>query len=146
MKSFNDSYTQLNEEQRKAVDYIDGPLLVVAGPGTGKTQLLSLRAAQILRKTDADPSNILCKYSPSEEMAARQSLDKAQAELDAMGGASTDDYAAMASGGITPKSAESGPGETDSFDQSIKNSLDKSFLRKESFLRREILKALQEIL
>lgn len=35
-------------------------MLVVAGPGTGKTQLLSLRVANILRQTDADPGNILC--------------------------------------------------------------------------------------
>lgn len=60
MQSFEDSYKSLNVEQKRAVDYIDGPLLVVAGPGTGKTQLLSLRAAQILNKTDTDPSSILC--------------------------------------------------------------------------------------
>lgn len=60
MQSFEESYKSLNKEQKEAVDYIDGPLLVVAGPGTGKTQLLSLRAAQILLKTDTDPSNILC--------------------------------------------------------------------------------------
>lgn len=60
MPSFRDLYAQLNAEQQTAVDAIEGPLLVIAGPGTGKTQLLSLRAATILKKTDADPSNILC--------------------------------------------------------------------------------------
>lgn len=39
---------------------IDGPLLVIAGPGTGKTQLLSVRVAHILTKTDIPPQNILC--------------------------------------------------------------------------------------
>ncbi len=57
---FASSYTQLNYKQREAVDEIDGPVLVVAGPGTGKTQLLSVRVANILSKTDTRPENILC--------------------------------------------------------------------------------------
>lgn len=52
--------TELNAAQRAAVDTIDGPLLVIAGPGTGKTQLLSARVANILLKTDTSPSNIVC--------------------------------------------------------------------------------------
>lgn len=60
MSNFNKEYAQLNAEQKDAVDTIDGPLLVIAGPGTGKTQLLSLRVANILKKTDAAPGNILC--------------------------------------------------------------------------------------
>jgi DNA helicase-2/ATP-dependent DNA helicase PcrA len=43
-------YAELNEKQRLAVDTIDGPVLVLAGPGTGKTQLLSVRAHTILNK------------------------------------------------------------------------------------------------
>lgn len=50
----------LNQEQQTAVDYLDGPLLVLAGPGTGKTQLLSAKVAHILRVTDTNPENILC--------------------------------------------------------------------------------------
>ena len=45
-------YQQLNAEQKDAVDTIDGPVMVIAGPGTGKTELLSLRVANILRQTD----------------------------------------------------------------------------------------------
>ncbi len=60
MGMFEDSYKQLNEQQRRAVDTIDGPVMVVAGPGTGKTQLLSMRVANILRQTDTDPTAILC--------------------------------------------------------------------------------------
>jgi DNA helicase-2/ATP-dependent DNA helicase PcrA len=60
MEAFERVYKNLNNAQREAVDAIDGPVLVVAGPGTGKTQLLSARVAQILRKTDALPQNILC--------------------------------------------------------------------------------------
>lgn len=51
---------ELNKSQQEAVDHIYGPLLVLAGPGTGKTQLLSARIANILKKTDASAQNILC--------------------------------------------------------------------------------------
>lgn len=57
---FSTRYAKLNDNQRQAVDTINGPLLVIAGPGTGKTELLSMRATQILRQTDTLPSNILC--------------------------------------------------------------------------------------
>ncbi len=57
---FEKAYSRLNDAQREAVDHIDGPLLVIAGPGTGKTQLLSVRVANILKQTDASPENILC--------------------------------------------------------------------------------------
>ena len=50
----------LNKEQQEAVSYLDGPLLVLAGPGTGKTQLLSAKVAYILENTDTNPENILC--------------------------------------------------------------------------------------
>ena len=57
---FLKAYQKLNPLQKKAVDHIgQGPLLVLAGPGTGKTQILSLRIANILLKTDARPDNIL---------------------------------------------------------------------------------------
>lgn len=58
-KIFQDSYTMLNPAQKKAVDTIEGPVMVVAGPGTGKTQILTLRIANILKKTDIGPDNIL---------------------------------------------------------------------------------------
>lgn len=57
--NFQKAYQMLNPEQRQAVDQIEGPLLVIAGPGTGKTQLLSTRIAKILRDTDASAENIL---------------------------------------------------------------------------------------
>jgi DNA helicase-2/ATP-dependent DNA helicase PcrA len=60
MPVFEKRYQNLNNQQKEAVDAIDGPVMVIAGPGSGKTELLGLRAANILRKTDADPSDILC--------------------------------------------------------------------------------------
>lgn len=50
----------LNANQKRAVEYLGGPLLVLAGPGTGKTQLLSHKVAYILENTDTNPENILC--------------------------------------------------------------------------------------
>lgn len=65
----------LNDAQRQAVDLIDGPLMVIAGPGTGKTELLSMRAANILLKTDTLPENILClTYTDSGVTAMRRRL------------------------------------------------------------------------
>lgn len=51
---------ELNQNQKRAVEYLGGPLLVLAGPGTGKTQLLSHKVAYILQNTDTNPENILC--------------------------------------------------------------------------------------
>jgi len=48
-------YKELNAAQKQAVDTIDGPLMVIAGPGTGKTELLSIRVAHILATTDTLP-------------------------------------------------------------------------------------------
>ncbi|MDB5171029.1 MAG: hypothetical protein JWO35_723 [Candidatus Saccharibacteria bacterium] len=64
----------LNSAQKQAVDTIDGPLLVVAGPGTGKTQLLSTRAAKIVASGNVSASNILCltfTETGAAEMRAR---------------------------------------------------------------------------
>ena len=57
--AFQGAYKKLNKAQKKAVDTIEGPVMVVAGPGTGKTQILTLRIANIVKKTDTRPENIL---------------------------------------------------------------------------------------
>ncbi|MCD5384471.1 MAG: ATP-dependent helicase [Candidatus Pacebacteria bacterium] len=59
ISEFNKLYKMLNDEQREAVDTVEGPVMVVAGPGTGKTQILTLRIANILKETDADAGSIL---------------------------------------------------------------------------------------
>ncbi|HUY52991.1 MAG TPA: ATP-dependent DNA helicase [Candidatus Dormibacteraeota bacterium] len=64
----------LNPEQLAAVNYIDGPLVVRAGPGTGKTQIITMRIENILHKTDVLPENILCltfTESAAENMRQR---------------------------------------------------------------------------
>ncbi len=73
--NFAGRYANLNEAQKLAVDTIDGPVMVIAGPGTGKTELLSVRAANILQKTDTLPENILClTFTESGASAMRQRL------------------------------------------------------------------------
>jgi DNA helicase-2/ATP-dependent DNA helicase PcrA len=57
--TFDRYYKQLNKEQKKAVDTIEGPVMVIAGPGTGKTQVLTVRVANILSKTDTIPESVL---------------------------------------------------------------------------------------
>src|SRR3989338_2561330 len=57
---FDREYKKLNKAQKEAVDTIDGPVMVVAGPGTGKTQILALRIGNILMKTDTKADGILC--------------------------------------------------------------------------------------
>lgn len=60
MPHFEERLKKLNDRQKQAVETIDGPVLVVAGPGSGKTEILSLRVANILKKTDTHPSSVLC--------------------------------------------------------------------------------------
>lgn len=59
-QKFLQRFQKLNAEQKQAVTTIYGPVMVVAGPGSGKTELLSMRVANILRETDVVASNILC--------------------------------------------------------------------------------------
>ena len=65
----------LNPAQRLAVERIEGPVLVIAGPGTGKTHLLSARVGKILLDTDTRPQNILClTFTDAGVSAMRQRL------------------------------------------------------------------------
>ncbi|MEI6581165.1 MAG: ATP-dependent DNA helicase [bacterium] len=58
-QKFEEEYGKLNKAQKDAVDSIDGPVMVIAGPGTGKTTILTVRIANILKNTDVAPENIL---------------------------------------------------------------------------------------
>ena len=59
-RAFQEILDMLNPKQRIAVDTIEGPVMVIAGPGSGKTQLLAARIGNILTTTDTNAENILC--------------------------------------------------------------------------------------
>ena len=71
-----DVFAALNEKQALAVNTTKGPLLVLAGPGTGKTQLLSVRTLSILKKDKSIlPENILIlTYTNSATKAMKERL------------------------------------------------------------------------
>jgi DNA helicase-2/ATP-dependent DNA helicase PcrA len=74
-ETFRKEYERLNEQQRRAVNSIEGPVMVIAGPGTGKTQILASRIGKILLDTDAGPENILClTYTDAGVVAMRKRL------------------------------------------------------------------------
>lgn len=74
-EKFKEEYNKLNEQQKHAVDTIDGPVMVIAGPGTGKTQILASRIGKILLETDSLPENILClTYTDAGVVAMRKRL------------------------------------------------------------------------
>lgn len=74
---FEESYNNLNPQQRIAVDTIEGPVMVIAGPGTGKTQILAARIGKILLDTDTLPENILClTYTDAGAIAMRRRLQQ----------------------------------------------------------------------
>lgn len=75
-QKFLEEYQKLNEQQRQAVDTIEGPVMVIAGPGTGKTQILAARIGKILLDTDASPENLLClTYTDAGAINMRRRLN-----------------------------------------------------------------------
>ncbi|MDX2195750.1 MAG: ATP-dependent DNA helicase [Cytophagales bacterium] len=77
IKTFAEAVADCNIHQQAAIRSIDGPVMVLAGPGTGKTQILALRIANILIETDIAPQNILClTYTDAGRIAMRERLIK----------------------------------------------------------------------
>ena len=75
MGRYEEALAALNAAQKQAVQTIEGPVLVIAGPGTGKTQLLTTRIAHILATTDTLPQNILClTFTDSAALTMRERL------------------------------------------------------------------------
>lgn len=73
--TFDTLYKTLNKAQKQAVDAIDGPVMVIAGPGTGKTHILSLRISNILKQTDTPANGILAiTYTEAGVKAIRAKL------------------------------------------------------------------------
>jgi DNA helicase II / ATP-dependent DNA helicase PcrA len=60
VNNFDQEFAKLNPAQKEAAENIYGPVIVMAVPGSGKTQLLAMHIGQILKTTDTLPSSILC--------------------------------------------------------------------------------------
>ena len=74
-QAYGEAIKELNDEQKIAVENIEGPVMVIAGPGTGKTQVMAARIGNILKKTDSQPGNILClTYTDAATIAMRKRL------------------------------------------------------------------------
>lgn len=75
-KAFQDAYERLNPKQKEAVDAVYGPVMVVAGPGTGKTQILAVRIAHILKTVaGAQPDEIVAlTFTESATTSMRKRL------------------------------------------------------------------------
>ncbi len=77
MNIFDQEYKRLNKAQKEAVDTLEGPVMVVAGPGTGKTQILALRIGNILKSGAATPDGILClTFTRSGVKAMKRRLEE----------------------------------------------------------------------
>ncbi len=72
---FSQILRRLNASQWEAVRQIDGPVMAIAGPGTGKTHMLTARIGHILLQTDAQAHNILClTFTEAGVQAMRERL------------------------------------------------------------------------
>lgn len=81
-----EGYPDLNDAQRSVVGHLDGPLLVVAGPGSGKTYSIVLRALNLLALGRAVPSEvILCTFTEKAAFEMRDRMAAAARRIDYKG-------------------------------------------------------------
>jgi DNA helicase-2/ATP-dependent DNA helicase PcrA len=74
MSHVNSLIKGLNEKQKEAVMHTNGPLLIMAGAGSGKTRVLTHRIAYIIKEKDVNPWNILAITFTNK--AAREMKDR----------------------------------------------------------------------
>lgn len=76
------NYTDLNDDQKKVIGHLEGPLLVVAGPGSGKTYCIVLRALNLLLLGRARPEQIvMCTFTEKAAFELRDRLSTAAARV-----------------------------------------------------------------
>jgi DNA helicase-2/ATP-dependent DNA helicase PcrA len=72
--AFEERYQALNPEQKEAVDTLDGPVMVIAGPGTGKTEILTMRVANLLHRGVSAERILALTFTESGTMSMRRRL------------------------------------------------------------------------
>ena len=69
-----------NKSQQQAIRHKDGPMLVLAGPGSGKTAVITQRTKQLIEYENIDPSNILViTFTGTADMTATGDLSSVAA-------------------------------------------------------------------
>ena len=80
--AIEEHYSFLNDDQRQAVAHTDGPLLIIAGPGSGKTLVLVVRTLNILLQGKAEPEEIvLCTFTEKAAFELRDRVAQAARTL-----------------------------------------------------------------
>jgi len=84
--AIEEAYPELNDEQRAVVGHIDGPLLVIAGPGSGKTHSIVLRALNLLLLEKGSPREfVLCTFTEKAALEMRDRIAAAARKVDYSG-------------------------------------------------------------
>jgi len=82
-ESIENNYITLNKEQRDAISTIEGPLLIIAGPGSGKTFVLVLRALNILLQKKCEPNELLlCTFTEKAAFELRDRIWQAARKIE----------------------------------------------------------------
>ena len=77
---------ELDERQREAIEHVHGPVLVIAGAGTGKTTVLTRRIAHLVREGHARPDEILAvTYTKNAAQEMRQRVEEELRGTDVIG-------------------------------------------------------------